>query len=380
MFSKIVNFIKKDAVLTIAWVLAIISAFIVHPSAEYADYIDFRSLGILWSLMMIMQIFKENGLFSLVGKELVSKTKKVWQLVLVLVMLCFFFSMLITNDVALITFVPLAIMILRDCGLTKHMIPVIVLQTIAANLGSMMTPMGNPQNLYLYGLSGLGFGEFAAIVGPYTAIVFVFLFIFCILINAAKDDVEMEDAEESKIENKLTIEVFGILFLIAICTVLRLVDYKTLVLAVFAVTFFVSRNSLLKVDYALLLTFIGFFIFTGNMGRIEAVKTALNSLVAGRELIAGVICSQVISNVPAALLLSGFSSNLKELILGVNFGGLGTLIASMASLISFKLYSAEADANKGTYMVNFTLMNVVFLVILLAARIFLVTYLLKLSQ
>lgn len=371
MLSKVIKFIKKDAVLTIAWVLAIISAFIVHPSAEYLDYIDFRSLGILWSLMMIMQIFKENGLFSLVGQKLVSQTKKVWQLVVVLVMLCFFFSMLITNDVALITFVPLAIMILRGCGLTRLMIPVIVLQTIAANLGSMMTPMGNPQNLYLYGLSGLSFGEFAAIVGPYTAIVFVFLLIFCILINAAKDDVEMAESEESKIENKLTIEVFGILFLIAICVVLRLVDYKTLVVAVLAVTFFVSRNSLLKVDYALLLTFIGFFIFTGNMGRIEAVKTALNSLVAGREMIAGVVCSQVISNVPAALLLSGFSSNLKELILGVNFGGLGTLIASMASLISFKLYSAEADANKGTYMVNFTFMNIVFLVILLVAHMIL---------
>jgi len=362
--KKIIYYFKKDIVLTVSWGLAAASAFLVRPDKGYAGYIDWRSLGILWSLMIITKGYMNNGIFEKIGHALLVRTRKMWQLVSVLVALCFFSSMLITNDVSLITFVPFAIMMLKQCGRWELMIPVVVLQTIAANLGSMLTPIGNPQNLYLYGLAGVGAGQFMMWLLSYTVVSAVLLIISILLLKNKNADVSMKDTNDNSGQKAAPVNVllYTILFVIALLVVARVLPCATNNLAPFLVT----RNVLLKADYALLLTFVGFFIFTGNMGRIGPVALFLSGIADGREIGVGIITSQCISNVPAALLLSGFTHNIKSLTLGVNIGGLGTLIASMASLISYKQYVNEVPEGKGKYFVTFTVYNVIFLIVLYA--------------
>lgn len=365
MLDKIKLFIKGDIVLTVSWVLAIISAFFVRPSKEYISYIDFRTLGILWSLMVIMEVFKQIGIFEYVGIHLLNKTKRIWQLVLVLILLCFFSSMFITNDVALITFVPFSIMILDKCGRRELFIPVISLQTIAANLGSMIMPIGNPQNLYLYSISGISLSNFIKLVFPFSMLSLILLVLAIFLLKGKSE--EIKETHDIAPVNALPyiVVAYTILFVVAFLVVLRVTTYKVLVAGVLVISLLLYRKILLSVDYGLLFTFIGFFIFIGNMGNIEVVKNMLQNIVVGNEVATGVVASQFISNVPAALLLSGFTNNFEKLILGVNFGGLGTLIASMASLISYKQYASQKDSQKGKYLLYFTVFNILFLVALL---------------
>ena len=265
---KIIYYLKKDIVLTVSWVLALISVFFVVPDKEYAGYIDWRSLGILWSLMIITKGYMNNGIFEKIGHALLVRTRKIWQLVSILVALCFFSSMLITNDVSLITFVPFAIMMLKQCGRQELMIPVVVLQTIAANLGSMLTPIGNPQNLYLYGLAGVGAGQFIMWLLPYTVISAVLLIISILLLNNKNADVNMKNTNDNSGKKAAPVNVFlyTILFVIALLAVARVLPWYVLTVLVLVITFIIERDVLLKADYALLLTFVGFFIFTGNMG------------------------------------------------------------------------------------------------------------------
>ncbi len=365
--NTFITWFKKDIVLHIAWMLAILTAFAVHPSKAYIGYIDIRTLAILWSLMVIVQSFRQRGAFEVIGHSLLQRTEHICELAAVLVFLCFFSSMLITNDVALITFVPFTILILRHCGRADLMIPVIVLQTIAANLGSMMTPIGNPQNLYLYSVSGMGFLRFIRLVAPYTIIAGILLAVCIFFLSGGKEAVisDLDSVQTMKKDASLLLDAG--LFVLALLTVLRLVPCAVLVSAVFAVSLVFHRESLRDVDYSLLLTFVGFFIFTGNIGGIPVVADDLEAVVSGHELATAVVVSQGISNVPASLLLSGFAHNLSKLILGVNFGGLGTLIASMASLISYKYYAAETDAKIGRFFLHFTAMNILFLATLIAA-------------
>lgn len=370
--KKVLAFFKKETVLTVAWVLAILSTLFTPLDAEYINYIDFRSLGILWGLMVIMQGLRKNGLFEKIGLILLTKTQKVWQLCAVLIFLCFFGGMLITNDVALITFVPFAVMMLAQAKQEQLMIPTIVLQTIAANLGSMLTPIGNPQNLYLYGLSGMSPGEFVLWMLPYTVISGILLVLSLLILPGKMERVSANveaKAEASDRGTKCRIALYLVLFAVALLAVARVLDYRWLLALVFATVLVMEHKVLVQVDYALLFTFVGFFIFTGNMGRIPVVEQTLAALVAGREIGVGVAVSQCISNVPAALLLSGFTGNYKALLLGVNIGGLGTLIASMASLISYKIFVNEYSGQKGRYFAWFTAANVIYLVILLTAAV-----------
>jgi len=394
--EKIIHFIKQETVLVVATVLAVISAFFVTPSAAYFDYIDWRVLGILLSLMIIMAGLQKTGLFDSIGAKLLGKTSNTRQLAFILVFLCFFFSMLITNDVALFTFVPFAMIMLKKCKQEKLLIPVLVLQTIAANLGSMLTPIGNPQNLYLYNLSGMGMGEFMGVMLPYTIVSGVLLCIAILIccknepitevviepVKAAQsvDSPTLSAEEEKALQDKENLEkgrnlikntVYITLFVLSLFVVVRLVPFEMVLLAVILLVFNMDRKVLTQVDYCLLLTFIAFFIFTGNMGNISVVRDTLQQLVAGRELAIGVISSQAISNVPAALLLSGFTSDYRALLIGVNLGGLGTLIASMASLISYKLFAKEYNDQKGKYFWWFTAANVIFLVVLAVTAIIL---------
>lgn len=366
VMKRIYNYLKKDAVLTISWVLAIISMLFIKPDKAYAGYIDWRSLGILWSLMIITKGYMQNGIFEKIGHALLARTRKMWQLIAVLVGLNFFSSMIITNDVSLITFVPFAIMLLKQCGRQELMIPVVVLQTIAANLGSMLTPIGNPQNLYLYGLAGTGIGEFIMWLLPYTIASALLLVISILLIKNKNEIICIEDTDSEAAHNTSVPRVmaYSVLFVLALLVVARVLTWYILAAAVLITVLLLEKNVLAKADYALLLTFIGFFIFTGNMGRVEPVAHFLAGIVNGRELEAGIITSQCISNVPAALLLSEFTDNIKNLAIGVNIGGLGTLIASMASLISYKLYANEVPEKKGEYFAAFMVYNIIFLVVL----------------
>lgn len=370
--KKVLAFIKRETVLTVAWVLAILSTFFTPPDAAYIGYIDFRSLGILWGLMVIMQGLRKNGLFERIGLILLTKTQKVWQLCAVLIFLCFFGGMLITNDVALITFVPFAVLMLAQAKQEQLMIPTVVLQTIAANLGSMLTPIGNPQNLYLYGLSGMSLGEFVLWMLPYTVLSGILLVLSLLLLPGKTvrvcANVEAKAGASDK-GTKYRIALYLVLFAVALLAVARVLDYRWLLAIVFVTVLVTEHKVLVQVDYALLFTFVGFFIFTGNMGRIPVVEQALAALVEGREIGVGVAVSQCISNVPAALLLSEFTGDYKALLLGVNIGGLGTLIASMASLISYKIFVNEYSGKKGRYFAWFTVANVVYLVILMTAAV-----------
>lgn len=366
--KKIISFLKKETILAVAAVLAILSAFFVKPGAFYLDYIDWRVLGILLSLMTITAGLQKNGLFDQIGSVLLKKTKNTAQLVGVLIFLCFFSSMLVTNDVALLTFVPFALVTLQKCGQHRLIVLVFVLQTIAANLGSMLTPIGNPQNLYLYNLSGMSAGEFMKLLLPYTVISGLLLLLVVLVLSARKQKIVVEDDSFTTALSeggKKKIVVYLLLFVLALLVVARILPFYVVLAAVLFVTFFMDRDVLAKVDYCLLLTFICFFIFTGNMGNIPQIKEALGELVQGRELGVGIFASQFISNVPAALLLSGFTSDYPALILGVNFGGLGTLIASMASLISYKIYAHNYNRTKGIYLLWFTVANLLFLAVLI---------------
>ena len=364
------NWCKKEAVLTIAMMLAVISAFFVRPDKEYIGYIDFRTLAILFCLMAVIAGLQQIGLFQYVAEKLLKRVKHIRGIVCILVMLCFFSSMLITNDVALITFVPFTFIVLKMTlgdRAEKLIVPVVVMQTIAANLGSMLTPIGNPQNLYLYGKADMSFAKFMGFMLPCTLISFVLLALWCLFFKyKGKKAVDVSlEGNDLLTSYKMQLVVYGILFVVCLLSVAHIVPYGITLFAVLVVVFFLDKTVLGKVDYALLFTFVGFFIFIGNMGRVPAFNAFIKEMIDGNEILTSVIASQFMSNVPAALLLSGFTNQYKLLILGTNLGGLGTLIASMASLISFKYIGKEYKHLRGKYLGYFTVANVLFLLVLL---------------
>ena len=364
ILSRIGAFLRRDPVLAAALILAFVSAFFVPPSLDYLGYIDFHVLALLLSLMLVVAGLQKSGAFTLLTDKLLRRVKSTRSLAAVLVGVCFFTSMLITNDVALITFVPLSIMLLGQKEDEKLLMLVVVLQTIAANLGSGLTPLGNPQNLYLYSLSGMSLGEFLSVMLMPT-LISAFLLAGAVFLIKPREIVRKPSNNG---EGEVTVRKLApwlLLFAVCMLVVLHLVHYLVMLVIVVAAVAVLDRSLLGKADYALLLTFIGFFVFIGNVKNIPAVSDLLSSLVAGRELGVGVLLSQVISNVPAAMLLSGFTKNYASLLVGVNLGGLGTLIASMASMISYKIYAAAPGAKAGKYFALFTGLNVLFLAILL---------------
>ena len=321
--------------------------------------------------MIIVAGLQSLGIFSMLSQFLLKKVHGIRSLSLVMVLLCFFSSMVITNDVTLITFVPFTILIFRMGGQVRRVLKLIVLETIAANLGSMATPIGNPQNLYLYSVSDLTTAEFAWATLPYAGLS---LLLLTAVIIAAKDEplleiVVTEPAESPKAGLLRSAIPFFALLILCLLVVFRLLPYQPVLICVMAAVLLLKRKLYLSVDYFLLLTFLCFFVFIGNMKRIPEINALLVSAVQGRELLVGILASQIISNVPAAILLSGFSSDFSSLLTGVNLGGLGTLIASLASLISFKFFSREYPDRKGAFLKEFTIWNLVFLAVLTAAAL-----------
>ena len=440
-----------------ATVLAIISCFFVTPGREYLSYINWRTLILLFCLMAVVAGFAKAGVFRYISRKLSQRMKDTRRLSVGFMLLCILLSMFVTNDVALVTVVPLTLLTMMGCS-EKAKIQTLVQETIAANLGSMLTPFGNPQNLYLTSYYGIGMGEFLRLMLPYTGVALVILLLQTLISPkeglggkareagipeerakgaetpegeareaaipergaseaeipegrakgagtpereardagipegrvkeaaipegknreaaslyesgenlTGKDEMYEEALREKLLRSKgrlVSILLYGILFIVSMFSVARILDYRILFGIILITILVYDRSVLRNVNYTLLLTFVSFFVLIGNLGAMTQIQAALTQMIEGRELLTAILSSQIISNVPAAVLLSGFTDQGKALIVGTDLGGLGTLIASMASIITFQLYSLESGAKKGKYLLTFTLWNVIDLVIL----------------
>lgn len=360
--EKIIKFVKAQPVLVIAFLAALVTVFIIPPDSGYGGYINRSVLIQLFCLMTAIGGFRSVGIFENSTAILLKKAGNIRRLGIIFAIVCFFTSMLVTNDVALITFVPLTLMVFDRIKDEKSRILTIVLETAAANLGSMVTPFGNPQNLFIYDKYKLTLGDFFGTMLPSATVSLVLLLLMCMILPKEKCTAESSAAQNI---SKTKTAIYSALFIVCLLTVFRVIpDWMCLIIAV-VTALATNYRLLLKVDYGLLATFICFFVFVGNIARVEAVKEFVSGILAERELVVSVALSQIISNVPAAVMLSGFTNNGKELLLGVNLGGLGTIIASLASLISFQYYKASEGAKSLRYMGVFTVVNVVLLAALL---------------
>lgn len=353
--SSFIEFVKKECVLVIAVTLAILSSFISMPKLSY---IDFKVLILLFNLMVVVAAFKELKFLDSIAIGLLKKCNTYTSISLALVFITFISSMIVTNDVALITFVPLSIVIARKANI--NVLKIVVFQTLAANLGSSFTPMGNPQNLFIYSFYNLSPIDFFKITLP--IVILAVLFLVLLVFKDKKMNLSL-DLEDVKIDNKRDVYLFGGLFLIILLSVFHVIDYKVTFLITIVMVLILNKKLFSQVDYSLLITFIGFFIFVGNISTMDVVKNFMEGILNSPKstFLASVLSSQVISNVPATMLLSGFTDHFKELLLGVNIGGMGTLIASLASVISYKIYASEFG--NYNYMKSFTFYNILGLII-----------------
>lgn len=360
--KKIISVLKSDILLTVAGVLAVVSMFFVPPDMEYIDYINLPVLVLLFCLMIVVAGVRKARLFELLESKLSKGIKTEKTMVIVLSMLCFFSSALITNDVALITFVPFSLMILKNQK-PSSIIFAVVMETIAANLGSLITPIGNPQNLYLYTHYNMSITEFFKITLPLGVVCLVMILV-C-LVFRKNNPLSAEAKEQSVVLDKRAVIIFGVLFILCILSVLKVLSCYITFAVVLVSAIIYDKKLLRDADYILLLTFVFFFVFAGNVARIPAIYDFIASAMSGREVLMSAVISQVVSNVPAAAMLSAFTENAESLVLGTNIGGLGTVIASMASLISYRFIVKEESINKGRYMLTFTAYNVAMLIILI---------------
>ena len=361
--NNITRFVKKNIVVIIAFFAAIITSFIVPPDAGYIGYFDFKTLTCLFCVLAIVCALNNIGFFYMLARKIVERFKTIRAAVLVLVYITFIGSMLIANDMALLTFLPLGYFVLKSTGKEKYMAFTFIMQNIAANLGGMLTPFGNPQNLYLYGKFNIPNLEFMGIMAP-PFIVSILLITFCCLVFVKSENLTIED-EKIILSPKRT-AAYLLLFALSIAIVFRGIPYwlGLIIIPTFLLLF--DKKALRDVDYSLLFTFVFFFIFAGNMARIDAVSNLFSSLLQKNTLIFSALSCQVISNVPSAILLSQFvGENYADLLIGVNIGGAGTLIASLASLITFREYTKHNPDKKGHYIALFSAFNFSFLFILI---------------
>lgn len=363
MIKKIQEFIAKETVLCVAAVCAIATMFLIPPDAEYLHYIDFRVLCLLLCLMAVVAGLKTIGLFHWLTYQLLHRIHNGRVLSVTLVLLPFFSSMFVTNDVALIIFIPFTLMLLDQLGCSGRIIPVTVFQTIAANLGSMATPVGNPQNLYLYAFYNLSIGDFFSVTLPLTLVSLVVLVVASIPLLPR--NLPEQTLEAAGIRSAKQLLIYLALFALSLLTVFRVVPYPLTTAVTVAVLFLTDRKLLKEIDYMLLLTFVCFFTVSENLGRVDAVRIFLQQLLREDALLTAVGTSQVISNVPAAIMLSGFTDQWQQMLAGVNIGGLGTPIASLASLITIKFYMRWPGAKVLRFLGFFMAANLIGLAILL---------------
>lgn len=327
-----IDFFKREIIFSISLILAIISCFFVRPSISYLDYINWDTIILLFAIMLIVEALKNLSVFEILVRKLLVKVKNTRGLVLFLVFTCFFSSIFITNDVSLIVFVPFAILALKKVERLDLVVFTVCMQTIAANVGCMVLPIGAPHNIVMYTISKIPFESFFLLLLPYVIVSAVFLAALSLFIS--NDGITLPKLGGIEVDRK---------------------------------DFF--KRVFLGVDYYLLLTFLALFVLIGNLENISFFNTLFTRWISGNEVLWGVLASQIISNVPAAMLLSGFSTNYDAIIIGINIGGFGTLIASMANLISYKILVREFNGLKARYLLVFTLLNVILLIILLGTYV-----------
>ncbi|MBO5898495.1 MAG: citrate transporter [Clostridia bacterium] len=360
--NKIVGFVKKEVVLSIAIVAMIVTMFFVPIDKEYLDYFEYKTLLALFCMLAVVAGLKSTNVFELISRKLISLFKTRRAVIYCLVYGTFFFDMIVANDMSLITFLPLTYIVLHSTGNDKYLSYTFILQTIAANMGGMITPYGNPQNLFLFNQYNISIGEFFDVLLIPSAAVAVMLFVAVLFVKNEK--LELKNDEMLAIKKKELI-VYGVLFVFVILSIFRVVPHLiTLALVVIAVLI-VDRTRFKYVDYALLATFCVFFVFSGNMARISAIKDFVAGIVEQNTLVAGIVSCQFISNVPTAVFLSNFTENYRDLLVSVNIGSLGIIISSLASLITLKEYLKHQPQNFKRYMGLFTLVNTTFLALMI---------------
>ena len=369
--ERIITFVKKNPVLCIAAALAAITSLIVTPDAEYLGYFDYRTLTCLFCTLAVICALKGINFFYVCAEKIICLAKNLRLATIALVYITFIGSMLIANDMALITFLPLGYIVLHCTGNERHMAFVFILQNIAANLGGMLTPFGNPQNLYLYSYFGIPNGEFMLTMLPPFLFAVALITACCFILP--KTPVSYTGSKSDMPKGKLVI--YLILFALSILVVFRTIPYQLGLIIIPIALLFLDKQALREVDYGLLLTFVCFFIFSGNMSRITAVSNVMGALLSGSDratLVVSAFSCQGISNVPSAILLSKFTESWKPLLYGVNIGGCGTLISSLASLITFRTYNSHNPGKAGSYIKLFSIINFAFLGALLVLCMFLV--------
>lgn len=363
---KFLAFVKKNAVMCIALIAAIITSILVPPDKEYSGYFDYKTLTCLFCVLAVVCALKNINFFYMLARKVVQLFKTARMSVLALVYITFIGSMLIANDMALLTFLPLGYFVLTTTGKQKYMAFTFIMQNIAANLGGMLTPFGNPQNLYLYTKYEIANAEFISIMAlPF--ILSVSIITICCVLFVKSEPLSLSD-ERIVLDPKRTV-LYLALFAFSIAIVFRGIPYWTGLIVIPAVLMLVDRKALKMVDYGLLFTFVFFFVFAGNMARIDFIREAFSMLLEKNTLLFSVISCQFISNVPSAILLSQFTNNYADLLVGVNIGGVGTLIASLASLITFREYVKNNPGKTGYYIGMFSLLNFSFLIILTAVML-----------
>lgn len=359
--SYITAFVKKNAVMCIALIAAVITSFIIPPDNEYVGYFDYKTLTCLFCVLAVVCALKNINFFYMLARKVVQLFKTARMSILALVYITFIGSMLIANDMALLTFLPLGYFVLTSTKKEKYMAFTFIMQNIAANLGGMLTPFGNPQNLYLYSKFNIPNIEFMQIMAP-PFILSVILITVCCFIFVKPEPLELSD-EKIVLSPGRTI-LYLCLFALSIAIVFRGIPYWIGLVIIPVVLIFADRKALKDVDYGLLFTFVFFFIFAGNMARIDAVRELFSTLLNKSTLLVSVLSCQCISNVPSAILLSQFTGNYADLLVGVNIGGVGTLISSLASLITFREYVKHNPGKSGYYIGVFSAFNFAFLIIL----------------
>ena len=363
VISNARGFAKKNAVMLIAFAAALITSLFVPVDKEYIGYFDFKTLSCLFCVLAVVCALKDINFFFVIARKIVHFFKTARMSILALVYITFIGSMLIANDMALLTFLPLGFLVLSSTGKQKYMAFTFIMQNIAANLGGMLTPFGNPQNLYLYTKFDIPNGEFMGIMAPPFILSVVLITLCCIIF--VKNEPLMISDEKIELDGKRT-ALYLALFALAIAIVFRGIPYWIGLIIIPAVLFFADRHALESVDYPLLFTFVFFFIFAGNMARMDAVRSFFSALLSKNTLLFSALSCQCISNVPSAILLSQFTGNYAELLIGVNVGGVGTLIASLASLITFREYVKHDPKSTRRYIAEFSAFNFGFLIILIA--------------
>ena len=359
-------FAKKNAVLCIATMCAIITCFFIPPDKEYLSYFDLKTLTCLFCVLAVVCALRNIRFFTFLARKIVVLFKNTRASILALVYITFLGSMLIANDMALLTFLPLGYFVLSTTGKKKYMAFTFIMQNISANLGGMLTPFGNPQNLYLYTKFNIPTGEFIATMLPPFCISVALITVCCLFVK--KEPLVLE--EEKITLPKWRTVIYLLLFALSIIIVFRLIPFWTGLIVIPTALLFMDRKALLKVDYGLLLTFVMFFIFSGNMARIPAIQSFFGSLMEKNPLLVSVLSCQIISNVPSSILLSQFTTNWRALLVGVNIGGVGTLISSLASLITFREYTSKTNGKASKYILLFSAFNFGFLILLTIAQSF----------